>query len=116
MGNKIVHAEVVGKDGPALQKFWGDLFGWKQNTDLPGGYAMTDAADSGIVLGTGPAPDGGAGWVTFYVTVDDLDAALDRATSLGGAVVAPKFSPAPDTWLALVADPEGHIVGLSQAA
>ena len=53
VGNKIVHAEVVGKDGPALQKFWGELFGWKQNTDLPGGYAMTDAADSGIVLGTG---------------------------------------------------------------
>jgi hypothetical protein len=28
----------------------------------------------------------------------------------------PKFSPAPETWLAMVADPEGHIVGLSQAA
>jgi len=28
MGNKIVHAEVVGKDGPKLQKFYGDLFDW----------------------------------------------------------------------------------------
>ena len=52
--SKIVHAEVVGKDGPKLQKFYGDLFGWKQNTDLPGGYAMTDPAESGIILGTGP--------------------------------------------------------------
>jgi predicted enzyme related to lactoylglutathione lyase len=115
MGSKIAHAEVVGKNGPALQKFWGELFGWKQNTDLPGGYAMTAAADSGIVLGTGPAPDDGNGWVTFYVTVDDLDATLERAKALGGTVVAPKFSPAPDTFLAMVADTEGHIVGVSQS-
>ncbi len=37
---RIVHAEVVGKDGPKLQKFYGELFDWKQNTDLPGGYVL----------------------------------------------------------------------------
>ena len=95
MGNKIVHAEVVGKDGPALQQFWGELFGWKQNTDLPGGYAMTDPADSGIVLGTGPAPDGGAGWVTFYVSVADLDATLAKAESLGGKSSRRSSAPRP---------------------
>jgi predicted enzyme related to lactoylglutathione lyase len=116
VANKIVHAEVVGKNGPALQKFYGELFDWKQNTDLPGGYAMTDSADSGIVLGTGPAPDGSTGWVTFYVTVPDIDASLARAESLGGRTVMPKFSPAPDTTLAMVADPEGHVIGLSQGA
>ena len=116
MANRIVHAEVVGKDGPALQKFYGELFDWKQNTDLPGGYAMTDSDQSGIVLGTGPAPDGSGGWVTFYVTVPDIDATLARAESLGGRTVMPKFSPAPDTTLAMVADPEGHIVGLSQGS
>jgi len=116
VGNRIVHAEVVGRDGPALQRFYGQLFGWKQNTDLPGGYAMTDAADSGIVLGTGPAPDGGAGWVTFYVTVPNIDQTLAKAEALGGKTVMPKFSPAPHTFLAMVADPEGHIVGLSEGA
>ncbi|HXI46062.1 MAG TPA: VOC family protein [Candidatus Acidoferrales bacterium] len=115
MGNRIVHAEVVGKNGPALHSFYGKLFGWKQNTDLPGGYAMTNPDDSGIVLGTGPSPDGGAGWVTFYVLVDDLDATLEQVTSLGGTVVMPKFSPAPGNTLAMFADPEGHVIGLSQA-
>jgi predicted enzyme related to lactoylglutathione lyase len=66
------------------------------------------------VLGTGPAPDGGNGWVTFYVTVADLDATLARAEELGGTVVAPKFSPAPETWLAMVADAEGHGVGVRE--
>jgi len=116
VSNRIVHAEVVGKDGPALQQFYGSVFGWKQNTDLPGGYAMTDHEDSGIVLGTGPSPDGGAGWVTFYVSVDDLDDTLEKVQANGGQVVMPKFSPAPETWLAMFADPEGHVVGLSQAA
>src|SRR4051794_6819045 len=116
VANRIVHAEVVGKDGPALHSFYGKLFDWQQNTDLPGGYAMTEASDSGVVLGTGPAPDGSGGWVTFYVSVDDIDATLARVTSLGGKVVMPKFSPAPDTTLAMVADPEGHVVGISQAA
>ena len=32
MGSKIVHAEVVGKDGPALHKFYGDVFGWAAQT------------------------------------------------------------------------------------
>jgi len=111
---KIVHAEVVGKDGPALHKFWGEVFGWKQNTGFPGGYAMTDSAESGIILGTGPAPDGGAGWVTFYVAVDSIDATLAKVEALGGHVVMPKFSPAPGNTLAMFADPEGHVVGLSE--
>jgi predicted enzyme related to lactoylglutathione lyase len=31
--------------------------------------------------------------VTGYVTVSDINATLDEATSLGGSVVMPKFSP-----------------------
>ena len=77
---------------------------------------LTRRFSAAFVLGTGPAPDGGAGWVTFYVSVADLDATLAKAVDLGGSVVAPKFSPAPETWLAMVADPEGHVIGLSQAA
>jgi hypothetical protein len=26
MANNVIHVEVVGKDGPALQKFYGDIF------------------------------------------------------------------------------------------
>ena len=111
---KIVHAEVVGKDGPALHEFYSGVFGWKQNTDLPGGYAMTNPDDSGIILGTGPAPDGSAGWVTFYVWVDSIDATLAEVEKRGGKTVMPKFSPAPGNTIAMFADPEGHVVGLSE--
>jgi predicted enzyme related to lactoylglutathione lyase len=49
------------------------------------------------------------------VTVPDVDAALARASELGGTVVMPKFSPGPGATLALLADPEGHVIGLTEA-
>lgn len=115
MANQIIHAEVVGKDGPKLQQFYSQVFDWKLNTDLPGGYGMSDSAETGTVFGTGPAPDGSAGWVTFYVGVPDIDATLARVEANGGRTLMPKYSPAPDTHIAMFADPEGHVIGLSQA-
>ena len=29
MGDPVVHFEIAGPDGPALQQFYRDLFGWK---------------------------------------------------------------------------------------
>ena len=33
--NKVIHFEIVGRDGGGLQRFYTDLFGWKLNTDNP---------------------------------------------------------------------------------
>jgi predicted enzyme related to lactoylglutathione lyase len=111
---RINHFEIVGKDQKALQAYWSELFGWKLNTDFPGGYGMTDPAQTGLVVGIGGTPDGSAGHVTGYVKVADIDATLARATQLGGTVIMPKFSPDGMAQLGLVADPEGHIVGLTE--
>ena len=112
---RIIHFEVVGKDQKALQDYYSQLFGWKINTDNPGGYGMTDPAATGIVIGVGGTPDGSAGHVTGYITVPDIDATLAKATDLGGRVIMPKFEPGGGAVLALVADPEGHVIGLTQA-
>lgn len=112
--NRVIHFEVVGRDGPALQSFYSDLFGWKLNTDNPGGYGMTSPDQTGVVVGVGASADGGAGHVTGYVAVDDIDAVLAKATELGGRVIMPKFSPGPGAVLGLVADPEGHVIGLTE--
>jgi hypothetical protein len=114
VANQVIHAEVVGKDQVALQRFFGQLFGWKLDTNNPGGYGMSSADETGIVVGVGATRDGSAGHVTFYVTVSDIDATLARATELGGRVVMPKMSPGEGATIALVADPEGHVVGLTQ--
>jgi predicted enzyme related to lactoylglutathione lyase len=110
----VIHFEIVGKDQQALQRYWGDLFGWKFDTSAPGGYGMTNHEDTGIVVGVGATPDGSTGHVTGYVRVADIDATLARASELGGSVIMPKFSPDGSAQLALVADAEGHIVGLTE--
>ena len=58
--------------------------------------------------------DGSAGLVTGYVRVADINATLAKAESLGGRTIMPRFSPDGTAYLALVADPEGHVVGLSE--
>ena len=111
---RVIHFEITGKDAKGLQRYYSDLFGWALDDNHPGGYGMTDPAKTGVVIGVGGSPDGGSGHVTGYVTVADIDSTLARATSLGGSVIAPKFSPDGNAHLALVADPEGHILGLTE--
>lgn len=112
--HKVMHLEILGKDGKALQRYYSELFGWKIDSNNPGGYGMTDSADTGLVVGIGSTPDGSAGHVTGYVRVADINVALAKATGLGGTVIMPKFSPDGSTQLALVADPEGHVLGLTE--
>ena len=49
MAHSVMHFEVVGKDLDKLQKFYGELFGWKTKKipgDIP--YAMVEKEDGGI--------------------------------------------------------------------
>ena len=111
---RVIQLEVVGKDQVALQRYYGELFGWSFDTSNPAGYGMTDPATSGSPSAWARRPDGSAGHVTGYVTVADVDATLARAAALGGSVIMPKFSPAPGVQIALLADPEGHVIGLTE--
>ena len=109
----VIHVEVTGKDGTALQSFYSRVFGWEFDTNNPTGYGMYRPADGeGVAGGIGAAQDGGPGLVTFYVHAEDPAATLKQVEALGGRVVMPLTEVAPETTIALFADPEGHIVGL----
>jgi predicted enzyme related to lactoylglutathione lyase len=112
MGSHVVHFEVTGKDGPALQRFYTDAFGWKLDTNNPGAYGMVRGEEHQITGGIGAAPQGTAGGVTFYVHTADPKATLAKIEKLGGKVLMPLTEVAPETTIALFADPEGHVVGL----
>jgi uncharacterized protein len=111
MGATVIHVEVTGKDGEKLQRFYKDIFGWDLDTNNPGGYGMYRQAD-GLTGGIGATQDGSAGNVTFYVHSDDPQGVLDKVTAKGGSVIMPLTQVAPETTIALFADPEGHIVGI----
>jgi uncharacterized protein len=111
MPNPVVHFEVVGTDGQKLQKFYGDLFDWKINADNPMNYGIVDNGGDGINGGIGPSQSGQA-HVTFYVSVDDPQAYLDKAEQLGGKTVMPVTEIPNMVTFALFADPEGNMVGV----
>ena len=113
----VVWFEVVGKDGPALQRFYAQLFNWQvtdSGAEVP--YGLVSAADKGIGGGVGTSQDG-QGLVTFYIEVDDPAAYLKRAEELGGKTILPPTEvPKFNLTFALFADPEGHVIGLSRGA
>ena len=116
MGNPVVWFEVMGKDGAKLRSFYGDLFGWSYD-DVEGmDYGMVQGANGGempsIPGGIGTAPQGAPNYQTFYVGVDDIPAALDKAESLGGTkAVGPMKLPMGGE-IAIFTDPEGNMIGV----
>ncbi len=120
MGQPVVHFEVVGKDGEKLRSYYSELFGWEFGDPIgPTNYAVTqregntNADGAGIGGGVGTGPEGYDGHVTFYVEVDDVEAALQKAESLGGTrMMGPNQMDDPPMTIALFTDPEGHVIGL----
>jgi predicted enzyme related to lactoylglutathione lyase len=110
--------EVTGKDGPALQRFYGEVFDWQvQSAGDGSSYGLVQAAENGIAGGIGAAEDGGPGQVTFYVEVDDIPAYLRKVEQRGGRTVVPPTAIEEfGLTFAFFADPEGHVVGLSEGA
>jgi hypothetical protein len=115
MGNKVVHFEVAGGDGKKLQAFYGKAFGWNIDANNPMNYGVVAGDDAGIAGGVGPAGPDGTAHVTFYIEVDDLQAALDNIEKLGGKTVNPPMDVPGGPSLAHFSDPEGNFVGLVKA-
>ena len=113
MAHPVVHFEVMGKDGKALQGFYSELFGWKVDTNNPMDYGLVDTGGNGNSIPGGVAtnPDG-SNYLTFYVESDDLQGSLDKAESLGGKTVTAPMDLPMGISIALFSDPEGNLVGL----
>lgn len=112
---RVLWFEIVGRDHQSLQRFYGELFGWQLlHDDAMPTYAMFTGEGGQPVGGVGAVP-GDASWTTFYVQVDDLDAALARAQGLGARVLMPPVEQGPNRYC-VVADLEGHPIGLVQHA
>ena len=112
MPNPVVHWEIVSKDAGRIQDFYAKLFDWHVEPMEGMNYGIVDShTESGISGGIGNQ-DGEAYRVTFYVQVDDLQAALDKAESLGGKKVTPVTEIPGVVTLAQFSDPDGNIIGL----
>jgi predicted enzyme related to lactoylglutathione lyase len=108
----LVWFEAVGQHADKLHSFYGEVLGWRFDPERAAASRKASAAK--------PAPFRRAGraalepppwWVTFYTRVADLDAAIETARAHGGRLLVPPTRHG-DSLLAVVADPEGHPLGL----
>jgi predicted enzyme related to lactoylglutathione lyase len=125
MGQPVVHFEITGKDPEKLRSYYGDLFGWEFDTSAPvaeaisqpGNYGFVDRNTTSDGIGIPGGVGGGMGYdghVIFYVGVPDVEAALQKAESLGGTRrMGPEKNPGANLVVGHFTDPEGHLIGLA---
>jgi uncharacterized protein len=128
MGQPIVHFEIIGQDPEKLRSYYGNLFGWEFDTNAPvseavsqpGSYGFVDRSTTSDGVGIPGGVGGGRGYdgyAIFYVGVPDVEAALQKAESLGGTRrMGPQRNPGADLVVGHFTDPEGHLIGVAGPA
>ncbi|NMN94200.1 VOC family protein [Antrihabitans stalactiti] len=124
MPNPVVHFEVIGKDPARLRQYFGELFGWEfdvpspvaQEVSDPDSYGFLDLVATEDGTGIRGGVGGGSSYephAVFYVGVDDVEAALQKAEELGGTrVMGPARSPS-GLVVGHFTDPEGTLLGVA---
>lgn len=114
-------ADNISDDPETAKQFYVDVMGWDYE-DLPMGEGMHYTMfkqDGENVAGLGPKPPNAPAempstW-NAYISVDDVDALVDKVAELGGTVVAPPFDIFDSGRMMTIQDPTGAMVGLWQA-
>lgn len=110
---KFVWHELMTKDPAAALKFYGDLFGWKFKSGETGPMIyheiMVGDRQIGGIAGLMGGPDQRPAW-GVYVTVENVDAAIERATRHGGKALMPPMDIPNTGRFAMVADPTGAVI------
>jgi predicted enzyme related to lactoylglutathione lyase len=115
----IVWWEIETPAPERFQEFHAALWGWTfepafAGTELGADYWIIKTGETslgGLQRAASPtAPQAGT---RFYVEVTDLEATLERAVRLGGAVERTRISlGGDDRWFAILRDPSGVSLGL----
>jgi predicted enzyme related to lactoylglutathione lyase len=114
MGRPVVHWEIAGANAEKLSAFYSEMFGWKVDANNPMKYGMVETGgEGGINGGIYANEDKSRQGLTYYVQVEDLEAALKKAEGLGGKrIMEPMPIPDAGISIAMFTDPEGNRIGL----
>ncbi|MGH8962766.1 MAG: VOC family protein [Jatrophihabitantaceae bacterium] len=109
MANDVNYFEIGSPEPEAAKAFYGELFGWTVGEpSAPARYSMVNG-DRGGLWDTSQM--GGASWAIFYVQVEDVSTAIERAQALGASVVVPFVDNGAIEFAHLV-DPQGNRFGI----
>ena len=126
MGERTEHApgtfswaELATTDTAGAKTFYTSLFGWEaEDQPIPGGggeytFLKKDGLEAAALHGH--LPDGTPPNWTSYVTVEDADAAAEKARELGATPLAGPFDVGQAGRMAVIQDPQGAVLAVSAA-
>lgn len=110
-------AELATPDGAAAKAFYGRLFGWEyEDNEVPGdsggiySMAQRDGRYVGAIFQADPPPR----W-NSYITVEDVEQAVEKAREAGGEVHAGPFDVGGAGRMAVIQDPTGGVFSVWEA-
>lgn len=102
----VVHWEIQARDADKMADFYRKMFNWEigdgRIKSIAAGIGGPEPAINGHIMQTDTPR------VILYVQVRDLRESLDRAASLGGAILREPFDIPGGPTIAGIADPEGN--------
>ena len=114
MANPFVHLELSTSDTAKAKDFYAGLFGWTYtDNDMGNMIYTTFKPDSGPGGGIFSMPGVPTRWLP-YVGVEDINAATEKAKSLGAAIHHGPMEIPNVGWATILADPTGATIALFQ--
>lgn len=118
MHGAVHWTELMTSDVEKAKAFYGDIMGWTI-TSMPmqdGEYWLfsrsgADLPEGGMLQWTGSSEDAPTDYWFTYFAVDDVDAAIAKATEKGGTILRPPFDIAGVGRIAIVRDTTGAVSG-----
>ena len=110
--NKVIGFQITAQDESVINTFYQETFGWHASAGPHEHVTNFDTGNEslqGSVIGRGGhIPD----YVSLFVETDNLEETVETAVSNGATLIRPPFTLPDGVTLAIIADPEGHIVTL----
>jgi predicted enzyme related to lactoylglutathione lyase len=117
MDHRIIHFEIPADDPAKLAEFYKGLFGWTiEKFPMPGFDYWGCKTGEGIgINGAIMKRMNPQQCITNYVNVEQLDAMVTKAKSLGAQIIVPK-TPVPQMgYFAIALDPQHNPIGFWQS-
>jgi uncharacterized protein len=113
MPNQVCHVEIGCRDRAKTVEFYRQMFDWQMHEDARAVQVRMGGDIGGHINALGHEPHN---YTIFYIMVDDVDAALKKAASLGGQKVVGPVPLPNNTKFGWFADPEGNTIGVYSEA
>lgn len=113
MPHTVCHLEIPTTDTRRSGEFYKKLFGWKIDYSWGKDYATFNTGEGQLSGGGLDRRDEiTSGDIIIYISVDDINAMLEKAAKLGAKKVKAKTEIPNVGWYGLFADLDGNTIGL----